>query len=766
MLLNIEIQVNEIQIQMEDSAGQVGVSLEFDFDFDDENLMENPNTQMPSNHDPHEVQNETAGNISTQENVDQLGSSSGSNDHHQPLIHQTDLKQNQRTPSTLTSTSDLSNPPVLENAQDLAHPATAFNPPLIIETPQSCCLPTTEYKESESPDGHCQPDQLNLGDSNWNYQQQAYINTSENQVMIPQVFSTPNLPSSLNATSMGALQPYPPTMMGLNGNDGAIQSLQAEYEANMIYPNQPMMNTRLENVPPNEHMPLPYNLGPLNEFIPNNQTILQSITSNNFNSIRQQPSLCPTLFPQNTIGVGVINQRQLPINQHRATLLPHNQLNAAYRILTPLGSQPNEFVTTNVFDPQCLNFMLPQAYALLRPQQSSNHLQQLNQISQVPNLLDPQFQYSVLPGLSMLPSYSPRSFLYHQVSVPPNVYDPQGFNSLLSPELSISARTPQLTNHQQQNQVWMAQNSLLPGSSTVSRLQELYGRQQLNQLTQLTPNLHPQLGSSILLEMLSGPSQLLDHYQVSVPAYACNPQQHNSIGARPSVLPRPQRLYDHKHPLEQVQDSQFCGSMLPQAPNLSRPQQSPKHQQLNQVPETANMRVDPQHDNILSPQSSRPSSSQTEQTCGLLNQAARQSVSCISPGTNSRQTQILNSKAQQEIGGGTKMAVPDLCETSPSSFKELEGNKRTATKRHVLGEPSQSPKRSKKERSLPPPSSQEDQDRTSQSEGNHEVEKEGNEVQNSNPSSARRVVKNTVYDPTYVGFGLPIDPHLRLFNPS
>lgn len=42
-----------------------------------------------------------------------------------------------------------------------------------------------------------------------------------------------------------------------------------------------------------------------------------------------------------------------------------------------------------------------------------------------------------------------------------------------------------------------------------------------------------------------------------------------------------------------------------------------------------------------------------------------------------------------------------------------------------------------KERSLPPPSSQEDLDRTSQSEGNHEVEKEGNEVQNSNPSTAR-----------------------------
>lgn len=69
----IGIQVNDrIQIQMEeDSAGQVGVSLEFDFDFEDHeiNLMESPNTKMPSNHeDPpvHEVQiNETAENIST-----------------------------------------------------------------------------------------------------------------------------------------------------------------------------------------------------------------------------------------------------------------------------------------------------------------------------------------------------------------------------------------------------------------------------------------------------------------------------------------------------------------------------------------------------------------------------------------------------------------------------------------------------------------------------------------------------------------------------
>lgn len=79
--------------------------------------------------------------MSQQENVE-LGSSSGSNDHDQPLIHQTNLKQN-LTPSTLTS-SDLSNPPVYEYAPDLAHndqPATAFNP-LLIETPQSC-LPTT-----------------------------------------------------------------------------------------------------------------------------------------------------------------------------------------------------------------------------------------------------------------------------------------------------------------------------------------------------------------------------------------------------------------------------------------------------------------------------------------------------------------------------------------------------------------------------------------------------------------------------------------------
>lgn len=101
-------------------------------------------------------------------------------------------------------------------------------------------------------------------------------------------------------------------------------------------------------------------------------------------------------------------------------------------------------------------------------------------------------------------NYRPRSFLHHQfdqVPVPPTVYDPQGYNSML-PELSILARylliyykcflsgkvkknftvakgfiflhcrPPQLANyHQQPNQVWNTQNSLLPGSSMPSRSQ-------------------------------------------------------------------------------------------------------------------------------------------------------------------------------------------------------------------------------------------------------------------------------------------------------
>jgi len=102
----------------------------------------------------------------------------------------------------------------------------------------------------------------------------------------------------------------------------------------------------------------PQSMRPPNECSTNYQ-IAKNITSNNFSSISQQPSLCPTLFPLNLcstsmfallgfacfsklftmieqIGFGVINQRQLPINQQQATLLPHYQ-NTPYRPFTPLG---------------------------------------------------------------------------------------------------------------------------------------------------------------------------------------------------------------------------------------------------------------------------------------------------------------------------------------------------------------------------------------------------------------------------------------------
>jgi len=104
-----------------------------------------------------------------------------------------------------------------------------------------------------------------------------------------------------------------------------------------------------------------------------------------------------------------MNQRQLPINQHQASLLPSIQ-NAPYRQLTQLGyiyetshllslacvyiyiyththtliiltllyscfdlnlifefrHQSNEFMNANVYDPQYFNHMQPQAYSLLR----------------------------------------------------------------------------------------------------------------------------------------------------------------------------------------------------------------------------------------------------------------------------------------------------------------------------------------------------------------------------------------------------------------
>ncbi|XP_059437605.1 uncharacterized protein LOC132170565 [Corylus avellana] len=758
-----------------DSTCQEEASLEFDFNFDDDNLMENPHIHKPLNDQP----GETTENISSQEYVE-LGSSSGSN---QPLINRKNSKPN-LAPSTMTS-SGLSDTPQPEHAPNLAQPATSFNPSL-------------DYAELQSPGGYSQP-KPNVGNQNSNYSQHAY-NTSEDPS--PAVVSTPSLQqlgqSSLNSTLMGEPQPHPPTMEkaelrslggsnwsclnsegssqnlkqsalsslecfntslatspnvgGLLAFDGAVQSFQAH---EVIYPNQ-LMNARPENVPQIEHMPLPQSMRPLNECSTNNQ-IAKNITSNNFSSISQQQSLCPTLFPQNPMGFGVTNQRPLLINQQQATLLPHNQ-NTPYRPFSPLGPQANEFMTANVYDSQCINFMQPQSYAFLRPQQSSNQLQQLNQAPQTTSVFDPQCHYSMLPGLSM--PFRPRSFLHHQfdqVPVPPNVYDPQGYNSML-PELSILARPPQLANyHQQPNQLWTTQNSLLPGSSMPSRLQQFCGRQQLNQSTHLMPNVfNPQLGASMLPEpiMLSGRSQLLDHYeqsnQVSMTPCVCNPLQHNSIASGPAALPRATRLYDHQHLFEQFQDSQFCSSM--------RPQQSSLHQRLNQVTETA-IGIDPQHHNILLPDSSTPFSLQTIQTHGFLNQTGRQSIPYLSSGTNAQQTQILNLQTEREIGGGkNRVAISDLSETSLRGFKEkglVEGHRRAA-KRHLLGESSLSSKRSMietiwGERSL------QDEERTSQS--------EGNEVENSilsNPSYTRPT-KNAVYDPTFEGIGLPVDPHLRLF---
>ncbi|KAE8077355.1 hypothetical protein FH972_015927 [Carpinus fangiana] len=747
-------------MEIADSTCQEEASLEFDFNFDEDNLMENPHIHKTLN----DQQDETTENISSQEYVE-LGSSSGSSNL-QPLINQTNSKPN-LAPSTMTS-SGLSEPPQPEHAPNLAQPAASFNPSLV-ETPQSH-RPMTDYVELQSPGGYSQP-KPNVGNTNSNYSQHAY-NTSENPG--PAVVSTPSLQqlgqSSLNTTLIGEPQSHPPTMentelrslagtswsclnnesssqnlmkqsalsslecfntsiatspnvrqtfflfffsvvvskslivcvkqkittgydhdqVGLLAFDGAVQSFQAH---EVIYPNQ-LMNARPENVPQIEHMPLPQSMRPLNECSTNNQ-IAKNITSNNFSSIIQQQSLCPTLFPQNQMGFGVTNQRPLPINQQQATLLPHNQ-NTPYRTFSPMGPQANEFMTANVYDSQCINFMQPQSYAFLRPQQSSNQLQQLNQAPQTTSVFDPQCHYSMLPGHSM--PLRPRSFLHHQfdqVPMSPNVYDPQGYNSML-PELSILAR-----------------------------LQQFCGPQQLNQSAHLMPNVfNPQLGASMLPEpiMLSGRSQLMDHYeqsnQVSMTPCVCNPLQHNSIAAGPAVLPRPPRLYDHQHLHEQFQDSQFCSSI--------RPQQSSLHQRLNQVTETA-IGIDPPHHNILLPESSTPFSS-------------------------------LKSSGQEIGGGKNRVAIHDLSETSLRGFKEkglVEGHRRAA-KRHLLGESSLSSKRSMKETIWGERSLQEEE-RTSQS--------EGNEVENSNLSnpSCIRPTKNAVYDPTFEGIGLPVDPHLRLF---
>ncbi|KAK9983399.1 hypothetical protein SO802_032924 [Lithocarpus litseifolius] len=621
--------------------------------------------------------------------------------------------------------------------------------------------------ELGSPAGLTRP-QLPKENPNLNLSQHAY-NTYENPG--PSVVNAPSLPqsapSSFNATLVGEPQPYPPSMVGLVAPDnGALHSFQAEHETNLIYSNQ-QMNIQPEIVTPFEHMPMPQSMGPFIQSSKNNQMV-QNISNNNFSSLSQQPSVGPTLFPQNTIEVDVMNQRQLAINQHQASLLPSIQ-NAPYRQLTQLGHQSNEFMNANVYDPQYFNHMQPQAYTLLRPQPLTNQLQ-LNQVQQMQNVFDPQYQYSMLPSMSV----RPRSYVYpqvNQVTVPSNMYDPQVYNPMLTQDLSISVRPSLLGNHQQQlNQVWTTQNSILPGSSMPSRLQQSYGRQQPNQLSTLMPNMYTSHVSSSMLQepiMFSGSPYPLDHYeqanQVSMSPFASNLQQRNSTTAGSSIQPwaHSQRLYNYDHQHEQVQNSKFCSSMLPQPSMLSRSQQSSEYQQLNKFPEMAN-RVDPSHDKILHPQSSMTSSLQTIKTQGLQNQTARQSLSYLSPGT--QQTQSLNSQSQREIGSLSKEPVPLLRETlSVGSYREkglMEGL-RSAAKRNAYGESLLTSKRSRtetvsRERSLSASNPQEEE-KTSRP--------EGTEVENPNDQSPKaKKLNNSLYDPNFEGIGVPVDPHLRLFG--
>ncbi|KAK4559651.1 hypothetical protein RGQ29_008737 [Quercus rubra] len=621
--------------------------------------------------------------------------------------------------------------------------------------------------ELGSPAGLTQP-QLPRENPNLNLSQHAY-NTYENPG--PSVVNAPSLPqsvpSSFNATLVGEPQPYPPSMVGLVAPDnGALHSFQAEHETNLIYSNQ-QMNIQPEIVTPFEHMPMPQSMGPFIQSSKNNQMV-QNISNNNFSSLSQQPSVGPTLFPQNTIEADVMNQRQLPINQHQASLLPSIQ-NAPYRQLTQLGHQSNEFMNANVYDPQYFNHMQPQAYTPLRPQQLTNQLQ-LNQVQQMQNVFDPQYQYSMLPSMPV----RPRSYVYpqvNQVTVPSNMYDPQVYNPMLTQDLSISVRPSLLGNHQQQlNQVWTTQNSILPGSSMPSRLQQSYGRQQPNQLATLMPNMYTSHVSSSMLQepiMFSGSPYPLDHYeqanQVSMSPFASNLQQRNSITAGSSIQPwaHSQRLYDFDHQHEQVQNSKFCSSMLPQPSMLSRSQQSSEYQQLNKFPEMAS-RVDPSHDKILHPQSSMTSSLQNIQTQGLQNQTARQSLSYLSPGT--QQTQSLNSQSQREIGSLSKEPVPLLRETlSVGSYREkgLVEGLRSAAKRNAYGESLLTSKRSRtesvsQERSLSASNPQEEEKTSGP---------EGTEVENPNDQSPKaKKLNNSLYDPNFEGIGVPVDPHLRLFG--
>uniref|UniRef100_A0A2K2AHR0 Uncharacterized protein n=1 Tax=Populus trichocarpa TaxID=3694 RepID=A0A2K2AHR0_POPTR len=322
--------------------------------------------------------------------------------------------------------------------------AEAPNSQLLDFEPSSFGTPLMEHQ------GHLEPESSD----------EPYLNRANSgQSIVQSVYSTfdPLHGNSTNAAqtrSSSVNPPVPiPTQMGMIPTNEMVRP----FSMGNGTPNQFNSQSQEDTFQSELFLPppvLPFNQSSIsfNDQVGQNNVINNSI---------QQTTQFPASYPQNMTTMGNLEGITPSwINQYE--LLPNH--NTPPGPLTPSRYQPNQLIAANFFDSQCTNPMLPGPSMPSRHQHLTNY--QLRLSDQVPGMLSgPQ------PPMNRRPQQRP--YLFNQVQITPNVYDPQG--STMLPDSCLNLRSPQFPSHNLQvsgeHDVLNSQcyNSMLFGPTASSR---------------------------------------------------------------------------------------------------------------------------------------------------------------------------------------------------------------------------------------------------------------------------------------------------------
>ncbi|KAL9357417.1 hypothetical protein Peur_050670 [Populus x canadensis] len=295
--------------------------------------------------------------------------------------------------------------------------AEAPNSQLLDFEPSSFGTPLMEQQGHLEPESSDEP-YLNRANSGQSILQSAY--STFDSINAAQTRSSSVNPPLPIPTQMGMIptnEMVPPFSMG-NGTPTQFNSQSQEdtFQSELFLP------------PP----VLPFNQSSIsfNDQVGQNNVINNSI---------QQTTQFPASYPQNMIvycqqtTMGNLEGTPSWINQYE--LLPNH--NTPPGPLTPSRYQPNQLIAANFFDSQCNNPMLPGSSMPSRHQYLTNY--QLRLSDQVPGMLSgPQ------PPMNRRPQQRP--YLFNQVQITPNVFDPQGSTMLPDSCLNL-IRSPQFPSH-------------------------------------------------------------------------------------------------------------------------------------------------------------------------------------------------------------------------------------------------------------------------------------------------------------------------------